>query len=144
MPAAEISTIPGYPWGLSPRIITSTDRFKSTLKLGQSIGKQTLVDPAGILYYDENIGGPAVNCPSSSSQLISICNCTFDYSISETYTGDHICPSITVHYDGVDLSDDIDYIIEYLDNIEPGFAKINVSGKGRFNDHRTLYFTIHQ
>ena len=143
MPETEISVIPNYPWGLSPRIITSTDRWKRTLHLGESVEKQDIVNSQGILYYDGDIGGQAIMFPTVvSKQYISICNCKFTYNYTETYTGDEICPVVNVEYNGNALIEDQDYMVEYFDNVQRGFAKIVVSGKNKFDDTRTLYFTI--
>ena len=55
-------------------------------------------------------------------------------SLSYGYTGKAHTPAITVKVDGVTLVKDIDYTAEYENNIEPGTARITVTGKGKYKD----------
>ena len=61
-----------------------------------------------------------------------------------TYTGEEIKPEITLKYEGTDLVEGDDYVLEYYDNINAGTAYVDVIGMGKFGGIRTLSFTIKQ
>ena len=63
-------------------------------------------------------------------------------SLSYGYTGKAHTPAITVKVDGVTLVKDIDYTAEYENNIEPGTARITVTGKGKYKDTKIKTFKI--
>ena len=58
------------------------------------------------------------------------------------YTGDEICPDITVKLDNYTLKKDVDYNVSYINNIELGTATIIVEGIGKFTGQNRTEFTI--
>lgn len=59
-----------------------------------------------------------------------------------TYTGKAIKPSVTVTYKGRKLVEEIDYSIEWKNNIVPGIATINISGIGNYSGTDPVLFNI--
>ncbi len=58
------------------------------------------------------------------------------------YTGSAITPSPIVSLGGKTLTEDMDYVISYADNINAGTASVTVSGTGNYEDSATGTFTI--
>ena len=70
---------------------------------------------------------------------------TADVKLSDTeykYDGNSKTPKVTVKVGSKTLKEDIEYSIEYSDNINPGTASVKVTGKGSFTGSVTLKFTI--
>lgn len=61
---------------------------------------------------------------------------------SFTYTGDEICPAVTVSYNGAALVPNQDYQLVTTNNIEPGTAAVSVEGLGRYIDSVERTFEI--
>ena len=64
-----------------------------------------------------------------------------DFKLAATsydYTGSAITPEVTCP----GLTKDVDYTVEYSDNINPGTAKVKITGKGLYKGTKTLEFTI--
>ncbi|MBO5522406.1 MAG: fibronectin type III domain-containing protein, partial [Roseburia sp.] len=59
-----------------------------------------------------------------------------------TYTGDEICPAVTVSYNGATLVLNQDYQLVTTNNIEPGTATVSVEGLGRYIDSVERTFEI--
>lgn len=59
-----------------------------------------------------------------------------------TYTGDEICPAVTVSYNGTALVLNQDYQLVTTNNIEPGTATVSVEGLGRYIDSVERTFQI--
>lgn len=59
----------------------------------------------------------------------------------QTYTGSPITPKISIYY-GKDLVEGEDYTLTWADNVEPGTARVTVTGKNGFISSRTLTFHI--
>lgn len=58
------------------------------------------------------------------------------------YTGDEICPAVTVSYNGAALVPNQDYQLVTTNNIEPGTATVSVEGLGRYIDSVERTFEI--
>ena len=63
-------------------------------------------------------------------------------STAFTYTGSPIKPTITVKYDGVNLTEGADYTLSYTDNTNIGTAAVTVTGIGEYTGTITEHFTI--
>ena len=72
----------------------------------------------------------------------------FDVSLSGnkfTYTGAAICPEVTIITDETDsniLMQDIDYTVEYSNNVNVGTATVTITGKGDYRGTITHTFSI--
>ncbi len=71
-----------------------------------------------------------------SSARISLANNQFEY------TGLAVSPEITVQCDGKLLSKDMDYVVSYGNNIQPGIADIIIQGIGDYMGTLVTHFTI--
>lgn len=58
------------------------------------------------------------------------------------YSGEEICPEVTVTYDGKPLAQGTDYTVEYESNVEPGTALAVVYGAGKYGGMAFCEFTI--
>ncbi len=67
---------------------------------------------------------------------------TIDSIAANEYTGAAIEPGVTVKDNGKNLTLNIDYKLEYLNNSKAGEATVTVTGKGNYKDSRTVTFTI--
>ncbi|MDO4805053.1 MAG: RICIN domain-containing protein [Lachnospiraceae bacterium] len=63
-------------------------------------------------------------------------------SLSYGYSGKAYTPALTVTVDGVTLTKDVDYTVEYADNTNPGTATITITGIGNFKGVRLKKFEI--
>ena len=63
-------------------------------------------------------------------------------SLSYGYSGKAYTPSVTVKVDGTTLTPETDYDITYENNINPGTAKITITGKGNYTGTRIKTFEI--
>ena len=64
---------------------------------------------------------------SIPKQKIPLLNCKINLSdVVYVYDGTEKTPSITVTYDDTELTENIDYVLLYTDNIEPGMATVTV------------------
>lgn len=75
---------------------------------------------------------------------------TFDSSsvslsaLSYTYDGTAKTPAVTVRASGRTLTQNIDYTVEYQNNINSGTATVKVTGKGNYGGNVTKSFTINK
>ena len=68
-----------------------------------------------------------------------------EYSLTPRYyeyTGEAFYPLLVLTYNEETLQLGVDYSLEYKDNVEPGNARIIVTGMGRFYGTRNIPFTI--
>ena len=106
--------------------------------------------PAGYSAYDGN--GVEVTALASGKTytiakekpLISIAGATItvDLSVPPKYNGTPWKPQVTVTLNGIPLTKDTDYTIEYSNNVNAGEATITVTGIGNYTDTATGNFTI--
>ena len=59
-----------------------------------------------------------------------------------TYDGTVRTPAVTVKMDGDILKNDVDYTVEYANNVKPGTATATVVGKGSYTGSVSVSFTI--
>ena len=72
----------------------------------------------------------------------SLDTATIVYGKTATYTGKVIKPAVKITFDGTTLVNGTDYTLSYSRNIQPGYGKIAVKGKGKYTGTRTLTFII--
>ena len=58
------------------------------------------------------------------------------------YDGTPKYPEVTVYYDGVFLTEDEDYLLSYVDNVESGVATVTITGRADYAGVVTKQFTI--
>lgn len=73
-----------------------------------------------------------------------ISNTTVSSISTQRYTGDDICPGITVKIGSVTLQRGVDYTLDYRDNCQPGTASIVIKGAGSYSGSKTVTFKIAQ
>lgn len=59
-----------------------------------------------------------------------------------TYTGNGICPNVSVTVNGALLQNRKDYILEYSNHVNPGTAKVTIKGIGKYAGTVEKTFTI--
>ena len=78
----------------------------------------------------------------SSKNPIDINRVTFATVPSQVFTGAEIKPDINLTFGGRELVKNVDYSVEYTNNINRGTAKAVVTGIGKFNGSKTVSFSI--
>lgn len=76
----------------------------------------------------------SANDPMSKAKVSKISS--FDY------TGEPICPEVTVSMGKKTLSKDVDYIIHYENNVNAGKGSVIISGIGEYSGTKTVTFDI--
>ncbi len=61
-----------------------------------------------------------------------------------TYDGEEKEPSVTVTFNGTELTEEIDYTVSYSENIDAGEAAVTVTGMGNYEGTVAATFTINQ
>lgn len=61
---------------------------------------------------------------------------------TQEYTGQEITPKLNLTYKGKTLTENVDYVAVYSNNIEPGKGVVNIQGKGNFSEQREQVFSI--
>ena len=79
---------------------------------------------------------------SSKVDEYSLKNATITRQYYWTYTGKEIKPAFTVRCGGKYLTNGVDYVYEYQNNIEPGMGMIIVMAKGKYKGTAISYFEI--
>lgn len=69
-------------------------------------------------------------------------DCSISSIKAQTYTGRALKPEPVIKYNGVKLTRNVDYILEYENNKTPGKAKIIIEGKGKFTGKSEVTFYI--
>lgn len=72
----------------------------------------------------------------------SVANAAVSSISDQAYTGNAICPAITVLADGILLREGTDYTVSYSNNVNPGTATVLITGIGRYSGTRTVTFRI--
>ena len=74
---------------------------------------------------------------------VSISNAVIDSIEPQPCTGQPICPTPVVNYNGMVLTEGVDYEVSYANNIDASYdAEITITGKGMFTGTNTTTFTI--
>ena len=109
-------------------LVTIKGAGTATITVSAAAGKNY---KAGSASYTLNVSG------------ISLENATVGgVSLSYGYSGKAYTPTVTVKVDGVTLTKDTDYAVKYENNMNPGTAKITVTGKGKYTGTKTKTFEI--
>ena len=58
------------------------------------------------------------------------------------YTGYELTPGVNLTYNKMKLTEGVDYIVSYSNNVEKGSAKILITGIGNYTGSRTVKFKI--
>lgn len=61
---------------------------------------------------------------------------------SYTYTGEAICPKVTVKHNGTKLKKDADYTVTYKNNVKVGTATVWIKGTGQFSGRLKATYKI--
>ena len=132
--------------------IHSTPDYNSSSAFAtMPIGSLVIVDPTKavsgttITYvnYNGRWGYASINYINASSSKINASTFTASYTSSVEYTGSNICPSVSVSYYGMALTEGKDYTLQYSNNTNPGDAQIVITGIGNlFTGTKTEYFKI--
>ena len=69
-------------------------------------------------------------------------DCSVTDISEQKYTGAEIRPEVTVFFNEMTLRVEIDYTVAYTNNIQPGTAKVILTGKGNFTGKKEICFTI--
>lgn len=64
------------------------------------------------------------------------------YTSSWNYTGTPLTPKPTVTWNGITLTENVDYTLSWHNNAQQGNAYVTVSGKGNFTGENNKYFYI--
>ncbi|MCI9063706.1 MAG: LysM peptidoglycan-binding domain-containing protein [Clostridia bacterium] len=75
-------------------------------------------------------------------QIFNTSNCDIKGITNKTYTGEILTQNIVVTVDGKTLKNDIDYIVSYSNNQNPGKATIVITGKDHYEGTITKSFII--
>ena len=78
---------------------------------------------------------------SSEPTVTSIANATVQVA-AQTYTGKPLTPKPTVKIGSVTLKEGTDYILEYRNNTNVGYATVLVKGKGNYTGTKSATFKI--
>ncbi len=80
---------------------------------------------------------------NNSSATVSVSNCTID-DINETpvYDGTAKMPAVSVKYADSSLKENIDYTLDYKNNIDAGTAYVTITGRGKYGGVVTKAFNI--
>ncbi|MCR5539965.1 MAG: MBG domain-containing protein [Ruminococcus sp.] len=90
-------------------------------------------------------GTKAASFTISEPAAVSLSSCTATLGTSSyTYDGTEKKPSVTVKNGSTTLSNGVDYIVSYTDNVNAGTATVNIMGLGRYTGSITKTFTINQ
>ena len=73
----------------------------------------------------------------------SISNAVIDVAKDgNVYNGEEIKPEVQVQLDGIDLVEERDFVVSYIDNINAGEASVKVTGVGNYAGSKTKSFVI--
>ncbi len=80
---------------------------------------------------------------SITREIVDISDAVISAIPAQTYAlGKEITPSVTVVYDGVTLTENVDYTLSYEDNINVGTAYVTVTGKKYYSNTKKASFII--
>ena len=60
----------------------------------------------------------------------------------QVYTGSAIIPEIVISDNGTVLTENVDYVLTFANNVDPGKATVTITGLGKYTGEVTLSFTI--
>ena len=83
----------------------------------------------------------ANNLCKENTKIVSNLSISLD-STEYTYIGKEIKPKVTVKDGNIVLTENVDYIVEYENNINAGTGKVIVTGKGIYEGKKEILFNI--
>ena len=83
----------------------------------------------------------ANNLCNENTKIVSNLSISLD-STEYTYIGKEIKPKVTVKDGNIILTENVDYIVEYENNINAGTGKVIVTGKGIYEGKKEILFNI--
>ena len=83
----------------------------------------------------------ANNLCKENTKIVSNLSISLD-STEYTYIGKEIKPKVTVKDGNIILTENVDYIVEYENNINAGTGKVIVTGKGIYEGKKEILFNI--
>ena len=106
--------------------------------------KDSNADPTGETQYTFTMpaDGSDVEVTINFQTRKDISNATIDYIEDQTYTGSAINPTLTIKDGQTTLVLNIDYTVEYTDNINAGTATATITGKGIYTGTATKTYQI--
>ncbi len=76
-------------------------------------------------------------------ERVSVKKCAITLKQDEfEWTGKQIKPEININYKGTKLVKNVDYILNYKNNVEAGTARIEIEGKGNYKGSTYINFKI--
>ena len=86
-----------------------------------------IVKAEGGKFYEDYIERIVFHIVEKGSEKIQLSTCEIYLSDAVyVYDGTEKTPSVTVIYDDIELTEDIDYVLLYTDNVEPGTATVTI------------------
>lgn len=76
------------------------------------------------------------------AEKISIDNAKVSSIKKQTYTGEEITPDVTVRVGDTILQKDVDYTVNYSNNVNTGKATVEITGQGNYIGTKTVSFYI--
>ena len=136
-------------------VLRSTKKSSNYKKIAQTAaGAGSYTDKSvkpGVTYYyqlrilkDGKISSaPASNTASAvHAKRLSDSACVVKPVETVTYTGKEQKPAVSISYDGTQLTEGVDFIAEYSDNVNAGTASVLLTGTGSYAGKKTVHFTI--
>lgn len=105
-------------------------QYSSTGKVGGISGNVDM----NFYYAQEGDNFIPVGLPIATAAITPIAN--------QIYTGKNITPPVSISYNGVPLTEGIDYTLQYANNKNFGTATITITGINQFSGTATLQFQI--
>ena len=100
---------------------------------------------AVITFKGNYTGTKSASFTISEPAAVAISSCMATLSKSTyAYDGSEKKPAVTVNNGSASLTNGVDYIVSYTDNINAGTATVNIMGLGRYTGSLTKTFTISQ
>ncbi|MBE6817166.1 MAG: hypothetical protein E7520_05635 [Ruminococcaceae bacterium] len=78
----------------------------------------------------------------SQFNKVNIADCTIQSVPDQSFTGSPSTPAITVTYNGAELTEGLDYTVEYTNNTAVGNAFASVTGRGLYTGNKSTSFKI--
>lgn len=128
------------PFGGNSSLVSVSVPDSLTFTVYDGLDYETAVYCTRESYADEKIGRIHIY-PSGNAIQQSRTSVTID-SENTPYTGSAITPKVSVSIGRLQLVEGIDFRCEYFDNVEPGTARVDIFGTGRFAGRITEDFTI--
>ncbi len=111
--------------------------------VGQNTSAPVETDPfTGAPIIVEDTGGMTPAVPAATKSLV---DATASLTGGGAYTYDQgrsFTPGVSVTYQGVTLTEGVDYKVRYVNNSEAGTAHAMILGMGDFTDYKLLPFTV--